>query len=60
MTTERTEKIEVRINPELKGLIHKAATANRQTISAYVLQAVLERMYGLKSKTISQDKGGEV
>lgn len=59
MTTDKTDKIEMRVNAALKASIQAAATAQRQTMSAYVLQATLEKMYGLKSQLHSLDAGGD-
>lgn len=43
MTTRRTEKLDLRLTPEAKRMLSAAATAERRTISDFVLESALGR-----------------
>lgn len=39
----RSDRIDVRTNPEVKSIIERAAQLKHKTISAYILESVLEK-----------------
>ncbi len=39
----RSDRIDVRTNPEVKSIIERAAQLNHKTISAYILESALQK-----------------
>ncbi len=39
----RSDRIDVRTNPEVKSIIERAAQLNHKSISAYILESALQR-----------------
>jgi len=42
-TSIRSDRIDVRTNPEVKSIIERAAQLNHKTISAYILESALQK-----------------
>ena len=48
----RTEYLQVRITPKFKKLLRREALLNRQTVTAFIEQAVTEKMDSLEKKQV--------